>query len=60
VNLVILIKFCKVYLKFQARFIIIFDLTLKRKNVQQYKQLKYNPEMHTKHQINITKFDYKD
>jgi len=24
---------------------------------KQYKQLKYNPEMRTKHQINLTKFD---
>jgi len=44
-------------LTFQARFIIIFDLTLKRKYVKQYKQIKYNPEMYAKHQINPTKFD---
>jgi len=28
-DLVLLIKFCEVYLTFQARFIIVFDLTLK-------------------------------
>jgi len=39
------------------RFIIIFDLTLKQKCVKYYKQLKYNPEIRTKHQINSTKFD---
>ena len=38
-------------------FIIVFDLTLKQKYVKQYKQLKYNSKMQTKHQINITKFD---
>jgi len=38
-------------------FQIVFDLTLKQKCVKQYKQIKYNPEMHTKHQINLTKFD---
>jgi len=32
-------------LTFQARFIIVFDLTLKQKCVKQYKQLKYNLEM---------------
>ena len=42
---------------FQAYFIIIFNLTLKKKCVKQYKQLKYNCEMHKKHQINLTKFD---
>jgi len=57
VDLVLLIKFCKVYLTFQARFIIVFDLTLKQKCVKQYKQLKYNPKMRTKYQINLTKFD---
>jgi len=57
VNLVILIKFCQVDLTYQACFIIVFDLTLKRKCVKQYKQLKYNTEMRTKHQINLTKFD---
>jgi len=36
---------------------IVFDLTLKQKCVKHYKQLKYNIEMHTKHQINLTKFD---
>jgi len=41
----------------QTRFIIVFDLTLKKKCVKQYKQLKYNPEIHTKHQINLPKFD---
>jgi len=35
-------------------FIIIFDLILKQKYVKHCEQLKYNPEMHTKHQINIT------
>jgi len=40
-------------LTFQARFIIVFDLTLKKKCVKQYKQLKYNPEIRTKHQINL-------
>jgi len=35
----------------------VFDLTLKQKYVKQYKQLKYNPEMRTKHQINLTNFD---
>jgi len=44
-------------LTFQARFIIVFDLTLKKKCVEQYKQLKYSPKMRTKHQINLTKFD---
>jgi len=43
-------------LTFQARFLIVFDLTLK-KCVKQYKQLKYNPEMHMKHQINLIKFN---
>jgi len=38
-------------------FHIVFNLTLKQKCVKQYKQLKYNPEIHTKHQINLTKFD---
>jgi len=36
-------------LTIQTRFIIIFDLILKQK---QYKQLNYNPDMCTKHQIN--------
>jgi len=36
-------------LTFQARLIIVFDLTLKKKCVKQCKQLKYNPEKHTKH-----------
>jgi len=44
-------------LTFQARFIIVFDLTLKQKCAKQYKQLKYNLKMRTKHQINLTKFD---
>jgi len=44
-------------LTFQARFTIVFDLTLKQKCVKQYKQLKYNSKMRTKHQINLTKFD---
>jgi len=57
VNLVILIKFCQVYLTFQAPFTIVFDLTLKQKYVKQYKQFKYNPKMCTKYQINLTKFD---
>ena len=35
----------------------VFDLTLKKKCVKKYKQFKYNPEMHTKHQLNLTKFD---
>jgi len=48
-NLVILIKFCYIYLIFQVRFIIIFDLALKQKCVKQYQQLKYNSKMHTKH-----------
>jgi len=34
-----------IYLTFQA----CFDLTLKQKYVKQYKQLKYNPEILTKH-----------
>jgi len=38
------------------RLIIVFDLILKQKYVKQYKQLKYNPKMSTKHQINLTKF----
>jgi len=42
---------------FQTCFIIVFDLTLKQKCVKQHKQLKYNSEMHTKHQINLPKFD---
>jgi len=42
---------------FQARLIIVFDLTLKQKCVKQYKQLKYNPEMYTKHKVNLPKFD---
>jgi len=33
-NLVILTQFCKVYLTFQARFILLFDLTLKQKCVK--------------------------
>jgi len=57
VNLVFLIKFYKICLTFQAYFILVVDLTLKHKCVKQYKQLKYNPEMHTEHQINLTKFD---
>jgi len=40
-----------------STFLIGFDLTLKQKGVIHYKQLKYNPEMHTKYQINLTKFD---
>ena len=44
-------------LTFQARFIIVFDLTLKQKCVKQYKQFKYKPEMRTKYQINLTKSD---
>jgi len=44
-------------LTFEARIILVFDLTLKQKCVKQYKQLKYNPEMRTKHQINLAKFD---
>jgi len=56
-KLVFLIKFCYVYLTFQAYFIIVFDLTLKQKCVKQYKQLKYNLEMRTKYQINLIKFD---
>jgi len=44
-------------LLFQACFTIAFDLTLKQKCVKQYKQLKYNPKIRTKHQINLTKFD---
>jgi len=40
-----------------VRFIIVFDLILKQKCVKQYKQLKYNPEMCTKHQLNLPKFD---
>jgi len=38
----LLIKFCYAYLTFQARFIIVFDLTLNQNCVKQYKQLKYN------------------
>jgi len=34
-----------------------FDLTLKQKCVKHYKQLKYNLQIRTKHQINLTKFD---
>jgi len=41
-------------LTFQARFIIVFYLTLKQKCVKQYKQLKYNPEIRTKDQLNLT------
>jgi len=44
-------------LTFQECFIIVFDLTLKQKCVKHYKQLKYNPEMRTKHKINIKKID---
>jgi len=40
-----------------ARFIIVFDLTLKQKCFKPYKLLKYNPRMRTKHQLNLTKFD---
>jgi len=39
------------------RFIIVFDLILKQKCVKHYKQLNYNPEIRTKHQINLTKFN---
>ena len=34
---------------------IIFELTLKRKCVKQYKQFKYYQEMYLKRQINLTK-----
>jgi len=44
-------------LTFQARFMIVFDLTLKQKCVKQYKQLIYNHEIRMTHQINLTKFD---
>jgi len=57
VDLVILIKFFKVYLACQTHFIIVFDLTSKQKCIKHYKQLKYNLEMRMKHQINLTKFD---
>jgi len=36
-------------LTFEACFISVFDLTLEQKRVKQYKQLKYNPEMRSKH-----------
>jgi len=35
---------------------IIFELTLKRKCIKQYKQFKYYHEMRLKRQINLTKF----
>jgi len=41
----------------QVRFIIVFELILKRKCVKLYKELKYNPEIRTKHQINLAEFD---
>jgi len=44
-------------LTFQTRFIIVFDLTLKKQCVKQYKQLKYNLEMRMENQINLTKFN---
>jgi len=44
-------------LTFQARFIIVFDLTLDQNCIKHYKQLKYNPGMRTKHQTNLTKFN---
>jgi len=44
-------------LTFQTYFIIVFDLTLKQKCVKQYKKLKYNSEIYTKYQINLTNFD---
>jgi len=38
-----------------ARFIIVFDITLKQKYVKPSKQLKYNHKIHTKYQINLAK-----
>jgi len=41
-------------------FIIIFELTLKRKCAKQWKQFKYYRKMHSKRLINLTKFGYKN
>jgi len=49
-------QICYVYLTFQGHFNLVFELTLKRKCIKRYKQLKYYHEICLKCEINLTKF----